>query len=87
MNNQKLKVAAQKTFVFLSGIGATVIVGKLIKQNVTPTSTIQKVVIPLGAFALGGVAANAAVQQATRDAKDIEVIVTEVQQFIVNSNK
>lgn len=68
----KTKHNIKKTVAFMAGIGASAIVARIVKNNVTPTNVIQKITIPLGAYALGSLAANAAINQMTTDLNEYD---------------
>lgn len=86
MKDIKTKLAyriGKRVVVIATSCGASAIVYKLLQGRVTPSSTIQKITVPLGATAIAGVVAGAAARQMNEDIDSIADYAVEV----INSDK
>ena len=74
MKDIKTKLAykiSKRVVIIATSFGASAIVYKLLQGRVTPSSTIQKITVPLGATAISGVVAGAAARQMSEDLDSI----------------
>lgn len=59
-DNQSDRVKTTKTIArFVTGLSASYVIGNIIKNNVAPTTKIQKIEVVIGTIVIGGVVINA----------------------------